>query len=227
MAPFNLENNIREKLENRELTPSPGSWKKLEAQLGENQHKKKSVGWYYIAASVAGLLIAVSVFLNGNDIQVENTVVVEKVDQKNNNQTETELVSNLPKSVIEDYPSEKSKAENEPKQTTKNLKPLPPQKQSTVDKKIKRSEALADLSKDENPVESKSLPLTPIKEEDDFFNAKVDEVVASVKSLNAINEEITLTEVDALLKNARRDIQTQRILKSSKVDASALLQDVE
>lgn len=55
----------------------------------------------------------------------------------------------------------------------------------------------------------------------------MDEVVASVKKLQQNDSEITIAEVENLLNNARRDIQTQRILNNPKVDAAALLQDVE
>ena len=227
MAHFNLEKNMREKLENRELNPSPDAWKKLEAQLGKSQPKKKTVGWYYIAASLVGLLIAASVFLNSNTTEVENRVVKENVDQKNGIQIETELVSNLPKSTVEENSSEKSKVENEPKQTTNNIKPHPSQKQSAVDKKIKKSEVIADIGEEKNPINLEEYPENSIIEKDDIFNSKVDEVVASVKLLQDGNKEVTTSEVEALLANARREMQSQRILKSSKVDATALLQDVE
>ena len=52
-------------------------------------------------------------------------------------------------------------------------------------------------------------------------------MVASVKKLQENNTKVTAAEVEALLNNARRDIQTQRVLNSPKVDAAALLQDVE
>lgn len=52
MAPYKLEDNIREKLEARELKPSADAWSKLEAKLDTEQPKKKTVLWYYVAASL-------------------------------------------------------------------------------------------------------------------------------------------------------------------------------
>lgn len=218
MAPFNFENNIREKLENRELKPSPDAWKKLEAQLDKKQPKKKTVGWYYLAASVAVILIVSSIFLNQSTVEVDNKIVTENALEKDEViEVKPEIVSDFSSPLKEKKASEEVKTEKQPKQTTENLKPLPPQKESEIDKKIRKSEALADLPKEE----------TPIPEEDKIFNIKVKEVVASVKSLQNRNDEVTAEEVETLLNNARRDIQTQRILSSPKVDATALLQEVE
>ena len=229
MAPFNLENNIREKLENRELNPSPDAWEKLEARLGKNQPKKKYRGWYYLAASVVGLLLAVSVFLNRNTVEVENQIVFENVQPKD--AIHNEIIIG-PESVnsLEDEDenlSEKVETEKEPKPNEKKLKPFPPQEESVIDKKIKKSEVLANLSKEENLRDAEKFIGNPIIDDTNVFNTKVDEVIASVKSLQKKNEEITAEEVETLLRNARRDIQIQKILSSPKVDAAALLQDVE
>ncbi len=227
MEPLNLENNIREKLENRELKPSPDAWKKLESQLNKKQPKKKNTGRYYMAASIAGLLITVSVFLNNNTAEVKNEIVIEEVQQKEAIQVEAQIVSEPLNSSQEKNLSEVTGSEKQPKETTKNLKPNPPQKESVIDKKIRKSEALADLSKEEISINSEITLENPISEQDKVFNNKVDEVVASVKKLQENNTEVTAIEVEALLNNARRDIQTQRILSHPKVDATVLLQDVE
>ena len=218
MAAFNLENNIREKLENRELKPSPDAWKKLESQLDKKSPKKKTVGWYYLVASVLAILIASSVFLNNGTEKVDNKIVKENVHEKDEVlEVKSQIVSEIMIPSEERIFSDETKAEKQPKQNTEKLKPQPPQKESAIDKKIKKSEALATLPKEE----------IPTLEEDKIFNAKVDEVVASVKSLQNRNDEVTAEEVETLLNNARLDIQTQRILSSPKVDATALLQEVE
>ena len=69
MAPYKLEDNIREKLEARELKPSADAWKKLESKLDTERPKKKNVVWYYAAASFVGLLILASVFFSRNNIE--------------------------------------------------------------------------------------------------------------------------------------------------------------
>lgn len=226
MGSFNLENNIREKLENRELKPSPDAWKKLETQLKKPQPKKRSVGWYYAAASVVGLLIAVSVFFNNNSVEVKNQIVNQDVQQKGNVENRVERTSETNESLQKQNLSEEVKTDKERK-TKESLKPIPSSKPSEIDKKIKKSEMLANLPTEVTSKDSTiELDLQEI-EEDIVFKTKVDEVVASVKSLQNRNEEITAEEVETLLNNARRDIQTQRILSNPKVNATALLEDVE
>ena len=60
MAPYKLEDNIREKLEARELKPSADAWKKLESKLDAAQPKKKTLVWYYVAAGFVGFLIIIT-----------------------------------------------------------------------------------------------------------------------------------------------------------------------
>ena len=87
-------------------------------------------------------------------------------------------------------------------------------------------EAIANVLEEQNQ-QSLKTTVRETKQEDKIFNNKVDEVVASVKKLQENKTEVTANDVEALLNNARREIQTQRILNSTKVDATALLLDVE
>lgn len=232
MAPYKLEDNIREKLEARALKPSAEAWEKLEAKLEAEQPKKKTVLWYYVAASFIGIAILASVFFSKKNTELNNQIVEKSIEQKSV-EGQPELILDNSKSeeiATEEKTSEKdrikpSEKETERKQRTNSvqLKQLP-QKKSEVDKKIESTHAIANVVEVET---ERSLKKGINKEEDKLFNNKVDEVVASVKKLQESNAEVNITEVEALLDNARRDIQTQRILNNPKVDATALLQDVE
>lgn len=240
MAPIKLEDNIREKLESRELKPSADAWKKLETRLETKQPKRKTVTWYYIAASFVGLLILSSVFFNRNTVEVKNEVVKENVENKIEQESKV-----IPENRKTEVVASEDNGEDELKKTTLKTKSEqksnsiqlknPSPKKSEIDKKM-RTEAIAKSSEVnkqstqqiEKPIASNTSSKDLIKtEEDRLIDAKVEEVVASVKQLQDNNSEITSAEVDVLLKNARREIQTQRILKNPKVDATALLQDVE
>ncbi len=232
MAPIKLEENIREKLEARELKPSADAWKKLEARLGEKQPKNHSYIWYYVAASFVGILIVASVFFSRNASERKNEIVEENIEQ-NNPTVAPEIVPNTKK--VENVASEKVEKKTTPKENLKenNSKPLRPKKESAVDRKIRKDDALAEVSNASEKSEKvgnrelqKKEPIV-VSEEDKLFDQKVNEVVADVKKLQNENTAVTAEEVDDLLKNARREIQTQRILSNPKVDATALLQDVE
>lgn len=230
MAPYKLEDNIREKLEDRELKPSANAWGKLETKLDAAQPKKKPVLWYYIAASFAGLLILSSVFFNQNNLEVNNQIVNETIAPQNF-EKQVEIIPNntkAEKSIVAENISEKvetSNSKEKEKQKINIIKPKTLSKQkSEIDKKIKKTEMVAKISVEKKQIVAEKSMLS---EEQKQFNTKVEEVVASVKKLQENNAEVTAAEVEALLNTARLDIQTQRILNSSKVDAMALLQDVE
>jgi hypothetical protein len=232
MAPYKLEDNIREKLEAREMKPSVNAWKKLEAKLDAERPKKKTVLWYYVAASFVGLLILASVLFNRNTSEVKNQVVNENSETPAT-ETELEIIpnnSNNETIASEENSSEKMENKASKKKASEtqkpNVEPKPfQQKKSAIDKRIEKRDAIAVQNSDvEQTVNTEK---TVLSKEDQIFNTKVDEVVASVKKLQQDNAEVTATEVEALLDNARHEIQTQRILNSEKVDATALLQDVE
>jgi hypothetical protein len=238
MAPYKLEDNIREKLESRELKPSADAWNKLEAKLAAEQPKKKPVFWYYAAASFIGILILASVFFSRNDFEGNNQIVnvnsaqptIENKSEILPNNAEAEKIASEQHANSEgeissekiDAKTSKKETEEKVKENSNSVKPLP-QKNSEIDKLINKSEAVAKVSKNEKSEKAEST----ISEEEKNFNLKVDEVVASVKKLQEDNTDVTAAEVEALLKNAQREIQSQRILNNPKVDATALLQDVE
>ncbi|WP_271393669.1 hypothetical protein [Aequorivita sinensis] len=228
MAPYKLEDNIREKLESRELKPSEKAWDKLQVKLDAEQPQKKAVLWYYVAASVIGILILSSVFYT-NTIEVKDEIVTESVDEKTidndlkiipHSEDAQKYVSTQNNSVV-NKPEENKGKEKLQSNSNSNLKTSGPEsplstgtKKSEIDKKIDKTKVLANTEKE------KSL-------EEELINAKVDEVIASVKELQHNHNEVSITEVENLLNKARREIQAQKILNTPKVDATALLQEVE
>lgn len=197
MAPYKLEDNIREKLEARELKPSSDAWEKLEAKLDAAKPKKKPVLWYYMAASFVGFLILASIFFNRNTSEVSNQIVNETVEQQNsekqlevipNNSKDEEIVSQ--ESISEKVETIKPKEKDKLKTNSNTLKPLP-QKKSEVDKKIQKSEMVANVSENEkeNEIEKEKLILS---EEEKHFNTKVEEVVASVKKFRKTTQKSPL-----------------------------------
>lgn len=222
MGLYNLENNIREKLENREITPSKDAWKKLELQLGESK-PTRAIGWYYyLAAGILVLLILSSVFIQNRN-ELENSLVKDNFPKQENIEKQIEIVSHFPDSSA----SRKSSSKEDSKDNTTEIKRESVLKESAVDKKIRKQEMLAESSKTVNPESAPHSILVEEKSEKSFLDAKADEIVASVRLLQATNGEVTMDEVENLLNKAQRDIQVQRILLKPKVDATALLNDVE
>jgi hypothetical protein len=83
-----IEKQFKEKLSTREITPSAGSWDRLDAMLTVAEEKpKRNFKWMYVAASVLGFLLVSTLFFNQNQ---EETVV-----------TNDTIVVNEPKSTSE------------------------------------------------------------------------------------------------------------------------------
>jgi hypothetical protein len=79
MGQNKLDNQIKEKLNSREIQPSSQAWDRLDAMLtvAEEKKTKRSFGWLYIAASVTILLTVGMYFFtqNGTEISTQNNVV--------------------------------------------------------------------------------------------------------------------------------------------------------
>ncbi|MFY7738940.1 MAG: hypothetical protein ACOVQC_00365 [Flavobacterium sp.] len=84
MKPNNIENQIREKLNSREIQPSEMSWDRLDAMLSvaEEKKTKRSFGWLYIAASILVFLSVGLFFINQKEevSGIDNQIVTKEVE---------------------------------------------------------------------------------------------------------------------------------------------------
>jgi hypothetical protein len=106
MAQHKLENDFRDKLNQREIAPSANAWDRLDAMLTVAEKPKRNYNWMYIAASVLGFLFIGIAFLSqteemtdvskGNSVTVkENTPATDTVKAIHINpiHTETEVAT--------------------------------------------------------------------------------------------------------------------------------------
>ena len=222
MAPFNLENNIREKLENRELKPSPNAWAKLESQLDKKQPKRKTEIWFYAAASFIGAIILSAVFFNETSID-ENLKLVDENAKEYHIEKESEIIpkpSFKERTVLVDVDKERRTKKKPSKDDTKFIPPH----ESAAERQVLKDEVVAKVS--ENVSEDFSEE-TISQEESDLLNDKAIEVAANIKSLQNRNSEITMEEVEILLESALRDARLNRAASSNKVDTVVLLAEAE
>lgn len=113
-----LENEFRNKLNQREINPSENSWDRLDAMLSVSEGKKSrpSYSWIYIAASIIGFVFLGTFFFNQNDNNV--TVESNEVVNKNNQDVEPKkealstISSNLQKESIVVIPEVKNVKKN-------------------------------------------------------------------------------------------------------------------
>ena len=81
MEPNKFEKEFRDKLNQREISPSENSWNKLDAMLTAAEEKKKSkhsYSWIYVAASFVGFLLIATFYFSqiGNQNQVAELSII-------------------------------------------------------------------------------------------------------------------------------------------------------
>lgn len=107
MEPNKIDNQIREKLNAREIQPSAQAWDRLDAMLTVSEEKKpkKGYGWFFVAASTI-LFLGLGFFLfNSNETtEINNstpivTTINEEIDTVETNKINEISVENV-KSVL-------------------------------------------------------------------------------------------------------------------------------
>jgi hypothetical protein len=128
MKPNKLDNQIREKLNAREIQPSAQAWDRLDAMLTVSEEKKpkKGYGWFFVAASTI-LFFGLGFFIfNTNKTQeIENsnpivTTIKVEIDSDSTNEKEEISVENAkPVLVLNEVNNSKA---------TRNIKSVEPKK---------------------------------------------------------------------------------------------------
>ncbi len=230
MAPIKFEENIKDKLEKRTLSPSSESWSKLSERLDADEQKsKKPIFWWLSIAAGLLIMIAISVQFFGADEseKVMPQIVEEKV-------IEEQLEEVEPK--IEDTKSIELVSEEDHIEAMQDNVPIIKEAQILDYKKVaqKKSEPKTQLA--ENNETSKNIQTNGIKEEvnnelqAELDNALMENAVASaLNELRYENTSVTDREIDSLIKIASKDLFKEKLQKetSKTVDANTLLMSVE
>jgi len=233
MAPIKFEEQLKDKLEKRTLSPSSESWSRLSERLDADEKKSKNpfFWWLSIAAGIV-IMIAISVQFFGADEskEVMPQVVEEKVIEEQLENKIPELPELNDKNAIElaHENSLEGKKENSP--IIKNSQIIEYKK---VTKKEPKAETqLAELSPSNNKNSS-------TKQEGEILNKEVQEllneatlknaVAEALKELKPENTSVTDREIDSLLKVASKALFKDKLKKEAieTVDANALLLGVE
>merc|ERR1712173_209061 len=86
MAPNKFEKKAKDVLERRTITPSQDAWTQLNNKLEQSDKKRKlSVWWIGVAATLVGVMLAITLF-NKEEVMPENTIVNQEKDQKSKEQ---------------------------------------------------------------------------------------------------------------------------------------------
>ena len=82
MGPHKSDKDFRNKLNQREITPSENAWDRLDAMLSVAEEKKSKGGynWLFIAATIIGFLLIGTIFFSQTEKLIDkgrNEVVIE------------------------------------------------------------------------------------------------------------------------------------------------------
>ncbi|QEE49102.1 hypothetical protein FUA48_05755 [Flavobacterium alkalisoli] len=197
----NLEQQLAEKLGNRSIAPSAQAWDRIaqNRQQGKDKKKKKRVTFYYAASVVLVLLSGGYFFVSGNnkDVVTEPQVVVDSGKTEIINKGEEPVI--ISESVLQLQQNHEVVAYKEEKLLQTDF--VQPREEVKVIARTYR-----------NIQVNESLPEVNVA------------ALQDVKLLT--REELYEQEVDYLLKNAVKEMATDKLLKAP-TDDTALLREVE
>ena len=231
MAPIKFEEQIKDKLEQRTVTPSAHAWSKLSQQLDadEKRSNKASFWWFGIAASIAALVfISISYFGGQDSTNQDNIIVQDKIEDIISPKAEDKTLN--PNQTLQ----KEAVAATKETEETKLLDTKTEAEKSVVKQKPVQIKSVNAVAKIENKPLPKSSSILPKDKSEDLitpkpeveFNAVAD-VLQNLKSKS--KKTVTVQQVDSLLKLASRELLMEKTIKKGTniVDANKLLQDVE
>lgn len=205
MEPNNIENQIREKLNSREIQPSAQAWDRLDAMLtvAEEKKTKRSFFSYKYIGIAASVLVFVTLglfYFNQKNITIETQNTVVETEIKNQNTEETIPVTE--NSILVKGQNNEVAVSNE-KMTTHNQKPE---------------------TRNSQPTSNEVSIITQNKEE-----AIVNQEIVSPKQEVKTIKKTSMVDVDELLASVEKDRKKEtKVSKSNiNIDAKSLLSEVD
>lgn len=234
MEPNNIENQIREKLNSREIKPTEMAWDRLDAMLSVAEEKKtkrfaffnfKNIG---IAASILLFVSLGLFFFNENEIIVpENDVVVKENNNDNSNGKNSEIVVHKQENQVAEATQNSQLKTRNPQLATRNPKSSPSFNsinQKTNQQSIINKEKAIEYQVSE-VIAQKEMPKITSQEKIEMPNrvsVNADDLLTSVeKSLKPekkntikVNANSLLSQVDGELEQTFRQKVINRIGKN-------------
>lgn len=216
-----LENEFRNKLNQREITPSDNSWDRLDAMLAVAEDKKpiRNYGWIYIAASIVGFAFLGTFFFSQNDQNMtieRNEVVIENNQKVEPIQKEISIVPLNLKSESTVVISEVKKVKRNPKVTNPIIINQVAQNSNSdslipiLEKEIiyQKAAQLASLNTNDNTVDEM---LAAVKTTSKEGNSKTKVKVNPNTLLTQVDGELELTFREKVINKVNKNYQTVKV----------------
>ena len=228
MEPNKFEKHIKEQLQNREIPPSEGAWKKISDQLDDYKRVKGNPFLRYaIAASFIGILIVSIYFFQteGNSFGGAATIVDAPKEEPKVNQEDLELDKKNGARNALDFEENRTttvSSENSEQKSTQAGKKFIPDSFERTNKET------TSIASSEGGSEGRIKINGLLENSETGIDTKVSEVLVQVDLLEQNNRHVSNEEIDSLLRSAQRELIAERIFKDrNAVDAMALLSEVE
>lgn len=218
MAPNKLDNQIREKLNARDIQPSATAWDRLDAMLAVSEEKKskKGYGWFFVAASTL-LFFGLGFFLfntnetpkidNSNPIVTTNnneidSVQINTIDEFSVETEQSVLVQNAvnySKTSTNKNSKETNKLTNEENLTKDHSSPIIHHSSPNTYKYVSPDELLAEAQTGEKVITSdkKIVPKVKMKVDANSLLTTVE------KELDDNHRETTLDKLNRKFQDAK------------------------
>lgn len=188
-------NNHREKLQNRKIKPSSGSWEQLEKELGAQEDLVKKDKWRYLKiASMVLVLISISYYYFSPDNDIDNMPVIaapsikkERIDTPENNiLIESEVASTDDITPIQ-------KGETDKSNTTVSKKTVIPSKDSFA-KSSTSNDILIEVAINDSITGIIEMAEIPISDEQ-LLDEEVEQLLRESKIKLVVNGQIASKKV--------------------------------
>lgn len=214
MGQNKLENQIKEKLNSREIQPSAQAWDRLDAMLSvaEEKKTKRSFGWLFIAAGILVFVSAGMFFFTQNSSEVKNdNNVVETEIKKDSIQKENNIQSPIIEKKQENQVAESTEIQKSNNQNNNNSAV------SIINQKSNQKQSNPLINKDKQ-IEFQNSSDVALKNLPKIVDTK--EIIVSRPKTSTMSDEDLLASLDNVGKKSNAKSKV-------KVDARNLLSQVD
>jgi len=201
MEPNKLENDFRNKLNQREMQPSEKAWDRLDAMLSVTEKKKPNRTWMHIAASFLGFLLVGTIFFNPSEVEIEKTNQTITLEENKNTEKEITPEKTIEK-PFETKPQEVIANKNHQQSSIKNE----PVKNQILQENLKQEVVIQDMKAQEVAQQIMELSQSGKQVTDQEINDLLNKAKKDIAAQRMINKATQKVDATALLLDAEKGL---------------------
>lgn len=200
------QNNYREKLQNRRITPSSDSWERLEKKLDEHENKEQKGAWWFLkVASIALILISVGYYYLTPEKDIDDTPLI--------------AVPSVKENIIN--PNEKNEVNESEVANTNDISPIIKNERDDLNIAASKNAAIPSIE----PIDKGNSSI------DNLIELSINDSITGLIEMAEMpisEEQLIDEEVEQLLRESKIKLVVNGQINSKKVVSSeALLNSVE